>query len=260
MVSQTKPAYKEANEMFSKKIRIAIAALAGAFALALPGSALAQNPLEWSLTGGASEQPYTFNSYTLGDVHRPLTCGSGLAIGCWQDLISANQTFGVDLNWNNPAFDNIGNPLHEGNTQWQFVRKGNPRWPAIYPASCYQISGTESVAIYDTVRHQYLADGGSYTFGGVHVQWVSTPRYEWHVAIGLLEQSGYSVRVAQLYNTTEPGPNGAPPGAYLVMGHQTWGIDLRWLHAPYGLPSTYSPPAPCRPPVVVKSLPVSSLG
>ena len=232
--------------MLSNKIRTAVAALAGAAALAIPASALAQNPLEWALQP-VSEQPYTFNTYTMGNVHRPVSCPNGPnpSIGCWQDLISGNQTFGVDLVWSNPAFDGQGNPLHEGNAQWQFVRQGNPRWPAAYPASCYQISGTESVAIYDTVRHQYLADGGSYTFGGVHVQWVSTPRYEWHVAVGLLEQSTYSDRVAQLYNTSEPGPGGTH-GAYLVMGYQTWGVDLRWLHAPYGLPYTYNPPAPCR--------------
>jgi hypothetical protein len=221
--------------MFSNKIRTAIVAFAGAAALALPASALAQNPLEWSLTGGASEQPYVFNSYTLGDVHRPLSCRFG-AFQCWQDLVYGNETWGVDLNWNNPAFDSVGNPLHERNVQWKFVRQVNPRFPVVYPASCYQISGTEQVALYNTVNHQYLADGHE-TFG-VDLVWSSTPRYEWKVAIGLLEQSTYSARVAQLYNTTEQ--------AYLVAGHQTWGVDLQWLHAPYGLPYTYNPPAPCQ--------------
>ncbi len=228
--------------MLSNKIRTAIMVLAGAAALALPASALAQNPLEWSLTGGASEQPYVSNSYTLGNVHRPLSCRSG-AFQCWQDLVYGNETWGVDLNWNNPAFDNLGNPLHERNVQWKFVRQGNHRFPAGYPASCYQVSGTEQVALYNTVNHLYLADGHE-TFG-VNLVWSSTPRYEWKVAIGLLEQSTYSARVAQLYNTTEPGPTGTQ-GAYLVMGHQIWGVDLRWLHAPYGLPYTYNPPAPCR--------------
>jgi hypothetical protein len=243
MVAPTTPAHEEANEMLSNKIRTAVAALAAAAALAIPASALAQNPLEWALAP-VSEQPYDFNTYTLGDVHRPLSCQSGLMIGCWQDLVYGNETWGVDLNWNNPAFDRIGNPLHERNVQWKFVRQGNTRFPAGYPASCHQISGTEQVALYDTVNHQYLADGHE-TFG-VNLVWSSTPRFEWKVAIGLLEQSTYSDRVAQLYNTTEPGPTGTQ-GAYLVMGHQTWGVDLRWLHAPYGLPYTYTPPAPCRP-------------
>jgi hypothetical protein len=229
--------------MLSNKIRIVIVALASAAALALPASALAQNPLEWSLSGGSDEQPYTFNTYTLGNVHRPLPCKQGnssveTSIGCWQDLISGHQTFGVDLIWRNPAFDGVNNPIHAGNVQWKFVRKGNPRWPVIYPASCYQISGTAQVAIYDTARKQYLADGGSYLFGGTHIQWVSTPRYEWKVAVGLLEQPTYSTRVAQLYNTAEQG--------YLVQGGSSLGIDVRWLHAPYGLPYTYVPPAPCR--------------
>ena len=228
--------------MLSNKIRTAIVALASTAALAVPASALAQNPLEWSLTGGASEQPYVSSSYTLGDVHRPLSCRFG-AFQCWQDLVYGNETWGVDLNWNNPAFDKVGNPLHERNVQWKFVRKGTTRVLPIYSASCYQISGTEQVALYNTVNHQYLADGHE-TFG-VNLVWSSTPRYEWKVAIGLLEQSTYSARVAQLYNTTEPGPTGTW-GAYLVICHQTWGVDLRWLHAPYGLPYTYSPPTPCR--------------
>jgi hypothetical protein len=229
--------------MLSTKIRLAIVALAGAAALALPASSLAQNPLEWSFTGGASEQPYTFNTYTLGDVHRPVYCSNRVnpSIGCWQDLIYGNETFGVDLVWTNPAFDGVGNPLHEGNVEWKFVRQSNPRLPVIYPASCYQVSGTEQVALYNTVNHQFLAYGNE-TFG-VDLVWSSTPRYEWKVAVGLLEQPTYSARVAQLYNTTA--------GAYLYAHHQTWGVDLEWLHAPYGLPATYNAPAPCRPTVMV---------
>ncbi|MDQ6811780.1 MAG: hypothetical protein M3Z95_07780 [Actinomycetota bacterium] len=220
--------------MFTNKIRIAIMALAGAAALVLPASALAQNPLEWALAG-SSEQPYDFNTYTLGDVHRPLSCRS-VTIGCWQDLVYGNQTWGVDLKWNNPAFDSVGNPLHERNVQWKFVRQGNPSFPASYPASCHQISGTEQVAIYDTVNRQYLAYG--HYAAGVELVWASTPSYEWKVAVGLLEQSTYSDRVAQLYDSTA--------GAYLVRSHQTWGVDLGWLHAPYGLPNAYNAPAPCR--------------
>ena len=227
--------------MFSNKIRIAIVALASAATLALPASAFAQNPLEWSLTGGASEQPYDFNTYTLGDAHRAVYCPNRVnpSIGCWQDLMYGHETFGVDLTWNNLRFDQIGNSLHEGDAQWKFVRAGK------HLVSCHQISGTENVALYNTKNHRFLADGGSYTFGGVHVQWVTTPRYEWKVAVGLLEQPTYSARVAQLYDINEPGPGGTR-GAYLVAGHQTWGVDLRWLHAPYGLPYTYNPPAPCR--------------
>jgi len=226
--------------MITSKTRNIIIALVAS--LSFSGSAVApavsqaQNPLEWA---ASVEQPYDFNTYNLGDVHRPLSCRSGVMLGCWQDLVYGNETWGVDLNWNNPTFDNIGNPLHESNVQWKFVREGNPRFPAAYPASCHQISGTEQVALYSTVSHQFLAYGNE-TFG-VDLVWSSTPRYEWKVAVGLLEQPTYSDRVAQLYDTTA--------GAYLVASHQTWGVDLGWLHAPYGLPYTYNPPAPCRPTV-----------
>ena len=64
--------------------------------------------------------------------------------------------------------------------------------------------------------------------------WSATPRFEWQVATGQSNVSGYGGSFTELYNTTEQ--------AYLIDGHETWGVDLRWLHAPFSLPYGYTPP------------------
>jgi hypothetical protein len=215
--------------MFRNKIRTAIIALATVATLAVPASALAQNPLEWTTGQGASDtsQPTPYGTYTLADVHRPVRVygSNGGYADTFQDLINSHQTWGVDLDWHTPSFSDV---LNESGSayQWKFVRQG--RTTVLNP----QISGTERVALYNTTRNQYLADGHE-TFG-VNVVWSSTPRYEWQVANGLYNASTFSVRATELYNTTEQ--------AYLVNGHETWGVDLVWLHAPFSLPYAYNPP------------------
>jgi hypothetical protein len=176
-------------------------------ALALPASALAMEPMEWTVTPKNLGQPAGSTPYTIGNDFQ----SGSLAYG--------NQTFGVDLKWDNRA-----------GSQWQFIKYSRPG-----TRDHRLISGTESVALYNSAARQYLAYGHE-TFGE-NIAWVSTPRYQWHVAEGQITEPGNregNVR-DELYNTTEH--------AYLVHWHQTWGIDLGWLHAPYSLPNSYQPPS-----------------
>ena len=221
--------------MFRNKIRTAIIALAGVAALAVPGSALAQNPLEWTTGQGASDtsQPTPFGTYTLANVHRPVRVygSNGSYADTFQDLINSHETWGVDLNWHTPSYSDVLNDSGSG-FQWKFVRQG--RTTVLNP----QISGTERVALYNTTRRQYLVYTGKvcYPFIGCKppLAYSTTPRFEWHVANGLLNASTYSVRATELYNTTAQG--------YLINSHEDLGVDLDFLHAPFSLPYAYNPP------------------
>lgn len=218
--------------MFSNKIRTAVVALAGVAALALPAIAFAQNPLEWRTYQGSSltGQPFDSGTYTLANLQRSVrvTAANGVSYAdTSQDLVYGNQTFGVDLDWYTPRFDDLTDPPRGRGVQWKFVRQ--------HRGPFHQISGTERVGLYNTANHQYLAEGIEPCHCGVKLVFSATPRYEWQVATGELNGPAYG-SFTQLYNTTEQ--------AYLVNGHQTWGVDLVWLHAPYGLPYGYEPPQP----------------
>jgi len=216
--------------MFSNKLRTAIVALGAAAALALPASALATNPVVWRTLQGSSDtgQPTISSSYTLADWNRVVRTYAANGVGygdTGQDLVYGNQTFGVDLNWYTPRYgDLLNDPPTGPGPQWRFVRQGF--------SPVHQISGTQRVALYNTANHQYLADGNE-TFG-VDLVWSATPVFEWQVATGQSNVSGYGGSFTELYNTTEQ--------AYLIDGHETWGVDLRWLHAPFSLPYGYTPP------------------
>jgi hypothetical protein len=213
--------------MFSRKLRATMVAVAAA-ALAVPASALATNPVVWRTNQGSSlaSQPTDTGTYTLANWNRVVrTYGAnGGYADTGQDLVYGNQTWGVDLNWYTPRYDDL---LAGGGAgyQWRFVRQ--------YPNRFFhQISGTERVALYNTANGQYLADGNE-TFG-VNIVWSSTPRFEWQVATGQSDVNGYGGSFTEVYNTTEQ--------AYLLNGHETWGVDVVWLHAPFSLPPYYTPP------------------
>lgn len=217
--------------MFTNKLRTAIVALAAAGALAVPASAFATNPVIWRTMQGSSGagQPTDTGTYTLSDWNRIVRTYAANHVSyadTGQDLVYGNQTWGVDLNWYTPLYQDLANnPLAGPGAQWRFVRQH------VNPLS-RQISGTEQVAIYNTASHQYLA-GGNETFG-VDLVWSSTPRFEWQVATGQSNVGTNGGSFTELYNTTEQ--------AYLIDGHETWGVDLVWLHAPFSLPYAYTPP------------------
>jgi hypothetical protein len=180
--------------MFSNKLRTAIVAVAAVAGLAIPASALATNPVVWRTSQGSSlGQPTAAQTYTLANWNRVVRVyGPNGGYGdTGQDLVYGNQTWGVDLNWYTPRYQNLIPPTGPG-LQWRFVRKGFHLTAGI--------SGYERVALYNTVNHQYLADGNE-TFG-VNVVYSSTPRYEWQVATGQSNVSGYGGSFTELYNTT----------------------------------------------------------
>jgi hypothetical protein len=225
--------------MFRLKLRAAIAALTALAALVLAASALATEPLQWSrdLLYSSNQPNGTFaytlaNDFKLGSMDLP----HGGHFTTNQDLVFGNETFGVDLTWFTP------DPLHDGSSeafpnpgrQWQFVRRPGLHFTTLIPAA-------EHVALYNTARHGYLAEGHE-TFG-IGLIWSATPRYEWQVAQGEPNQTPGSYRT-ELYNDTER--------AYLIEHSRTWGVDLTWLHAPFSIPFGYQAPA--------SNLPVSQLG
>jgi hypothetical protein len=216
--------------MFTNKLRTAIIAIAAAGALAVPASAFATNPVVWRTLQGSSGsgQPTDSANYTLANWNRVVRtyAANGVSYAdTGQDLVYGNQTWGVDLNWYTPRYQDLNDPITGPGPQWRFVRQNRSRL-------IHQFSGTERVALYNTANHQYLADGHE-TFG-VNVVWSATPRFEWQVATGQSNIGTYGGSFTELYNTTEQ--------AYLINGHETWGIDLVWLHAPFSLPNGYTPP------------------
>lgn len=215
--------------MFRNKLRNAIVALVGAAALAVPAGALATNPVVWRTMQGSSAggQPTASQNYTLANWNRVVRtyASNGVSYAdTGQDLVYGNQTWGVDLNWYTPRYADLTDPPTGPGPQWKFVRQGFHLTT--------QISGYERVALYNAVNHQYLADGNE-TFG-VDLVYSSTPRYEWQVATGQSNVSGYGGSFTELYNTTEQ--------AYLLNGHETWGVDVVWLHAPFSVPNAYVEP------------------
>jgi hypothetical protein len=227
--------------MLSRKIRIAIVSLSALVALALPVSALAIEPLQWSKdsffddgiqpVGANPASPATRqNSYTLSSDLKEanLNLPNGGSETVRQELVYGNQTFGVDLDWFSPEpvyeyeFQGYRNP----GRQWQFVRQ------PVYHVTA-RIPATERVALYNTASQRYLVRGDE-TFG-IGLVWSATARYEWQVAEGEPNQTPGGYRT-ELYNTAEQG--------YLIEHGRTWGVDLSWVHAPFSIPYGYQSPPP----------------
>jgi hypothetical protein len=239
-----------------------LAAFAALVALALPASAVAViEPLQWAnqgpsnslgqpVGGNPASPPTQQNTYTLATRHKVEVrdYGAGPEF-IEEELVNQNETFGVDLDYYGPSTEEPPAKFNRG-WQWQFVRQAVAHTTVAIPA-------TEKVALYNTSRHQYLAVGRE-TFG-VDLVWSNAPHYEWQVAVGN-SQHGVDIngrprsKETELYNTTEHG--------YLIEGHQKSGVDLSWVHASFSTPRGYvAPRTPVvRPPIVVKSRPVSSLG
>ncbi len=162
-----------------------------------------------ALIGGAAMQWSGFTN-TDGGTGRLFNrnANAGLAPG--------DQTFGVNLNW------------LSGSVQWQFLAKG----------------GTGSVLMMGQALAIRVPDGSYLKYGGqtwgVDVQLSDTPSYEWYV-------------VGDSGDTSEDPHAGQKPQfggdhalwndrahAYLVNGHQTFGIDLNW----YTVNGSVDPPTP----------------
>jgi hypothetical protein len=199
------------------KTRTTIIALVAALvALALPASALAESPTVWKYVGQVRDhrntseaaQPLPNSRYDLTLPESQVRHQTALKFG---DLGCGGLYVGsVGPEWGSP-----------GCLEWEFQRQ--PGHPATQ-----LVTGTERVALYNAAYHVYLIRE-HHTFG-ISLGFSSTPSYEWQIADG---QWDY----AQLYNTNEHG--------YLVWAGvhpPLFGIDLRWLHAPYGLPHGYQPP------------------
>jgi hypothetical protein len=234
MAGQTKPAYKEANEMLSTRIRTTIAALTALTTLAVPASALAESsPTEWRYNRApcsstfecSPAQPLPGQLYDLNDQYEFFNLQhkrrTSLVFG-FTPCASSSAVPGVELQWASP-----------GRLQWEFRRKTpHPMTTAI--------TGTEQVALYNHVHHAYLVlEGPKFSQASNQPQTVglvfsATPSYEWQVADG---QGDW----AELYNTqAQAYLSGAP---HLVRGPSSYcGIDLWWRQAPFSLPSGYQPP------------------
>jgi hypothetical protein len=198
--------------MLSTKIRTIFAVAVAVAALALPASALARDPVEWTYSVGQIHpaQPAPGTRYDL--VNYPQYENRFPSPPA---LVYGLQQWGgadVDFAWPN------------GNPQWKFVRQ------ATHPRTSV-ITGSERVALYNAFEGRYLVYGHQTL--GVSLDWSTTPNYQWQVASGTRGAAGGLV---ELYNTQEQ--------AYLVYDHQTFGIDLGWLHAPFSLPPGYVAPQP----------------
>ena len=171
--------------------------------LAFPASAFAVDPLEWSVTPKNLGQPLGATLYTLSNDR-----GGSLRYG--------SRVFGVDLVWG-------------AGRQWEFLHN---RFGPLKFRDHRTVPATETVALYNTAHHQYLASG--FQRFGVDLVWSTTPRFQWKVYEGQSSAPGRegNVRV-KLYNTIQH--------AYLIYGAERFGINLIWLHAPYTTPPPNSP-------------------
>ncbi|HXT34054.1 MAG TPA: hypothetical protein VN837_00640 [Chloroflexota bacterium] len=129
-----------------------------------------------------------------------------------QNLLYGNQTWGVNLTWGN-------------NSLWRVEAQGGPH-----------LMKGQAVAL--RVWGGGWLKYGSQTFG-VDLQLSSTPVYEWY-PIGLQGDSSESTWAG---SDLEDGGTFAlwnsSAQAYLVHGHETWGVDLEWYRVGGG--STPSP-------------------
>jgi hypothetical protein len=122
-------------------------------------------------------------------------------------LTHSNQTFGVDLDWSKYP------------TLWKIEAQGGPH-----------VMYGQAVAL-------RVWGGGWLKYGnqtwGVDLQLSSTPAYEWYVVGGIPGNPIDNGEFALWNNTTHD---------YLVLSHQTWGVDLNWYQ------KTLPPPPPPPPP------------
>ncbi|MBV8987695.1 MAG: hypothetical protein JO372_03945 [Solirubrobacterales bacterium] len=220
--------------MFRFKLRAALVSLTAIAALAVPASALATNVTRWEIYQ-PNEFPTVYNLYApyanvpsvLTDHYRPNPYDP-------EPISYGHETFGVNLTWGRPNYE-YTNAL-QPYVQWEFIRQ-----PRHYLTQ--QIAASNHVALYNTVNHRYLAwaCGGleSACLGapiesfGINLYWSRNPQYQWQVAKG--GDDGHA-DLADLYNDIEK--------AYLIDHHQTFGVDLGWIHAPFETGPDYIPPAP----------------
>lgn len=221
--------------MLRFKIRVALVALTAIAAFALPASALATNVTRWDVeqqneASPDGQAPYAGVPTRLDDAYREanMTLPTGVKLREPESLSYGHETFGVDLTWSPPIY---GKP----NLTWEFIRP-----PGRYLTQ--QIAASENVALYNTVNHQYLAWacpgfataclGAEIEPFGINLAFSRTPEYQWRIFKGSDDGHPY---LADIYNVTEK--------AYLIDHHQTFGVDLGWIHAPFETPPDYIPPA-----------------
>jgi len=232
--------------MFRFKIRAALVALTAIAALAVPASALATNVTVWETNqqvavSTQNAAPYANTLTQLMDPYRAYTASNYDEA---ESVVYAHETWGVDLTWTEPL--NSGAQLLS-EYQWEFIKL-----PGAYATQ--QVAASDHVALYNTVNRKYLAwacsDGlGSGCIGptenfGINLYYSSTPQYQWQVAKG---GNPTTPSYADLYNDVER--------AYLIEHHQTFGVDLGWIHAPFETGPDYIPPGPG---VVLRTMPVST--
>ena len=131
-----------------------------------------------------------------------------------QDLLYGNRTWGVNLTWGDSSL-------------WRVEAQGGPH-----------LMKGQAVAL--RVWGGGWLKYGNQTFG-VDLQLSSTPVYEWY-AIGL--QSDPSENSWAGHDLTDGGTFAlwnSSAQAYLVQGHQTWGIGLAWYRVGGGSTATPSP-------------------
>lgn len=225
--------------MFRFKIRAAVVALTAIAAFALPASALATNVTRWEIAQQNDPDPLYNGAAPYADVPTLLlnwyheynmALPSGGTLRQPEPLVYGHETFGVDLTWATPSY---GSSL-VGDRQWEFIRQ-----PGIYLTR--QIAASEHVALYNRVNDKYLAracPSGTGCIGtpseifGINLYWSKAPQYEWQIAKGGDTSHPF---YADLYNTIEQ--------AYLIDHHQTFGVDLGWIHAPFETGPDYIPPS-----------------
>jgi hypothetical protein len=228
--------------MFRFKIRAALVALTALAALALPASALATNVTTWQIAqqndpaaANTDQAPY---ANVLTQIVSPPLAGD-LPYGAERNpedfsLIYGNQTFGVNLTWAPSSGLSSGS---SDEYQWEFIRP-----PGTYATQ--QIAASESVALYDTTNHQYLAracPSGTGCIGapveafGINLYWSTTPSYEWQVFKG---GNPSTPSYADLYDSAEE--------AYMIPWASFEGVgpELGWIHAPFETGPDYIPPKP----------------
>jgi hypothetical protein len=133
------------------------------------------------------------------------------------DLLHSSQTFGVDLDWGNSSL-------------WRVEAQGGPH-----------LMKGQAVAL-------RVWGGGWLKYGhqtwGVDLQLSDTPVYEWY-AIGLQGDPSESTWAG---HDLEDGGTFAlwnsSAQAYLVHGHQTWGVDLNWYRVGGSNPTPTPTPTP----------------
>ncbi len=114
-----------------------------------------------------------------------------------RNLIDHHQTFGADVDFGD------GQKVSTGLRQFSFKRRSRLKG---------RISSKQNIAIYDNFTHKYLVN--EHQKLGVDLDWAASPSYQWHLVPGTYPNS------VGLYNTRR--------GDYLVLGQETFGVNLVW--------------------------------